>query len=75
MMTNRTVQQVLKAADPDTTEHDYIIDCLKSAVSYCKQQFEDSGIDWLPTVSFVGLQNEADKFVLLDLYLKEFVFD
>lgn len=65
----RTIEQVLKAADIDTAEHDYIIDCLKSAISYCKSQFADSGVDWLPTVDFVGLAEEADKFKLLEMFV------
>ena len=65
----RTIEQVLNAADLDTAEHDYIIDCLKAAVSYCKSQHADSGIDWLPTVDLVGLVDESDKFELLRRFL------
>ncbi len=68
-MTNkRTVEEVLKAADIDTVEHDFIIECLKEAVNYCHEQYHDSGIDWLPTASKVGL-SEDDKFKLLKKFL------
>ena len=67
-MAKRTIEQIL--AKLDTTEHTYIVDCLKSAVSYCKSQYEDSGIDWLPTVGTVGLEAEADKFKLLYAWLQ-----
>ena len=49
----------------------YIIDCLKSAVAYCKSQYEDSDIDWLPTINFIGSgdKDEADKFELCNNWL------
>ena len=66
------VKNVLSNArnDVESAERNYIVDCLKSAVSYCKSQYEDSGIDWLPTVDFVGLKDESDKFTLLEEFLK-----
>lgn len=69
-MAKRTVEQILAELDLDTAEHTYIIDCLKSAVSYCKAQYEDSEIDWLPTVDCIGLEKEADKFELLYAWLQ-----
>ena len=47
----------------------YMVDCLKSAISYCKQQFEESEVDWLPSVNFIGQQDEAIKFEMLTDFL------
>ena len=54
----------------NTTEHTFIIDCLKAAVDYCQEQFESSDIDWLPEASTINLQDEHDKFVLLKAFLQ-----
>lgn len=51
-------------------QHDYLVDCLKSAVAYCKSQFEESDIDWLPSVNFLdNTLQEADKFDMLKQYI------
>ena len=65
------VETIMASLDLDTPQHDYIIDCLKSAVSYCKSQYIEGSVDWLPTVNFIGLQDEADKFKLLEAYLSK----
>ena len=52
-------------------ERAYIVSCLKAAVRYCKQQYEDSGIDWLPSARELDLQDEHDKFALLEYYLND----
>lgn len=50
----------------------YMIDCLKSAVAYCKQQFNDSGIDWLPSICFIDNElDEAEKFTLVENFIKD----
>ena len=65
------LKKLIETLDLDSYEHDYIINCLKEAVSYCKEQYDSSngGIDVLSAASNIGLQNEADKFILLDMYL------
>lgn len=57
--------------DVESTEHDYVVKCLKEAVNYCFEQYHDScgEVDPLPTVKEVGLANEDDKFVMLNLFL------
>ena len=48
----------------------YAIDCLKACVAYCKQQFNDSGIDWLPTVDFVDATlDESAKFDIVEKFI------
>jgi hypothetical protein len=46
---------------------EYVIECLFSAVAYCKQQYHDSGIDWLPSITKVGLtpNDESQKYELM----------
>lgn len=46
---------------------EYVIECLYSAVAYCKQQYLDSGIDWLPSITKVGLtpNDESQKYELM----------
>ena len=46
---------------------EYVIECLYAAVAYCKQQRLDSGIDWLPSVTKVGLtpNDESQKYELM----------
>lgn len=55
----------------DAHKQQYIIDCLKSAIAYCKNQYEDSAVDWLPTINLVGSGNmdEAEKFKLCSDWL------
>ena len=53
-----------------TNENNYMLECLRAAVSYCKSQYESSEIDWLPTVNFINLQDEVAKFTLLEDYLR-----
>ena len=48
----------------------FAINCLKSAVAYCKQQYLDSGIDWLPSINF--LSNNLDEVVKFDI-AQEFI--
>ena len=49
-----------------TLSEDYLVTCIRSAISYCKSQFEQSGIDWLPSIDFVDpTLTESDKFNLL----------
>lgn len=50
----------------DVRKQQYIIDCLKSAIAYCENQYKESEVDWLPTINFVGSsdKDEADKFEL-----------
>lgn len=55
----------------DNKLHDYCVDCLKAAVAYCKAQYEESEVDWLPTVNFIGQQDEAIKFDLLVDFLEQ----
>ena len=57
--------------DKMTNENNFLMECLKSAVSYCKEQYETSGVDWLPSVNFINLQDEAAKFYLLEDYLRK----
>jgi hypothetical protein len=66
---NEKVKIIIKDLDIHTPEHDYIIECLKTAVNYCKEQFKSSGIDWLPSAKTIGLNQEDEKFALLMLYL------
>jgi hypothetical protein len=48
----------------------YAINCLKSCVAYCKQQFKDSGIDWLPTIDFVdSALEESAKFDIIEEFI------
>lgn len=58
--------------DVESTEHDYAVECLKAAVDYCKQQYCDScgEVDPLPSIKGVGLHNEDDKYVLLEMFLQ-----
>ena len=56
--------------DKMTNENNYMLECLRAAVSYCKSQYESSEIDWLPTVNFINLQDEVAKFTLLEDYLR-----
>ena len=50
----------------------YAIDCLKACVAYCKQQFNDSGIDWLPTVDFVdNTLEESAKFDIVESFIAD----
>ena len=65
-----TTQEIISKLELGSKEHDYIVDCLKSAISYCKEQYISSSIDWLPTVRFVGLDSEIDKFELAMEYIK-----
>ena len=62
------IKEILNSKNP--VERTFIIDCLKAAVEYCQEQFESSDIDWLPAVSTVNLQDEADKFALLNAFLQ-----
>ena len=55
-----------------TNENNFCMKCLRAAISYCKSQYESSGIDWLPSTNFIGLDDEASKFVLLEHYLQVF---
>lgn len=66
------VEKLLANLDVDGLEHTYIVSCLQMAVDYCKQQYEESGgeIDPLLSADYVGLDDEADKFKLLDSFLK-----
>jgi hypothetical protein len=49
-----------------TIPEDYLVTCIRSAISYCKSQFEQSDIDWLPSIDFVDpTLTEADKFKIL----------
>ena len=48
----------------------YAINCLKSSLAYSKQQFLDSGIDWLPSINFVNNKlSEAAKFDIAEEYI------
>ena len=61
-------------ADLDTPQHDYVVDCLKAAVMYCKEQFESSNseIDALPSISSITTELEdTDKFRILETYLND----
>lgn len=50
----------------------YVINCLKACVAYCKQQFKDSGIDWLPTIDFVdNTLEESAKFEMLEDFVSK----
>ena len=67
----KIIKSIAKA-DLDTTEHDYVISCLKSAVSYCKEQFENSNseIDVLPSINNVSkVLEENDKFSVIEMFL------
>ena len=50
-------------------ERDYIVYCLKEAVKYCEEQFKYSDIDRMPSANIVNLQNEEDKFTMLNNFL------
>jgi hypothetical protein len=50
-------------------ERIFMLECLKTAVSYCKTQYLDSDIDWLPSAACLGLTDEADKFDLLEDFI------
>ena len=64
------IKEILNNMNTGDAEHTFIIDCLKSAVEYCQEQFESSDIDWLPEASTIDLQDEHDKFVLLKAFLQ-----
>ena len=64
------IKEILKNMGQGTAEHTFILDCLKAAVEYCQEQFESSDIDWLPAASTINLQDEQDKFVLLNAFLQ-----
>lgn len=50
----------------------YAIDCLKACVAYCKQQFNDSGIDWLPSIDFVDSSlEESTKFKIVEDFINK----
>lgn len=54
----------------DVRRNLFAIDCLKAAMDYCKQQYEESDISRMPeTPLYVAEMNEADKFELCDDYL------
>ena len=64
------IKEILCNMDLGDQEHTFILDCLKAAVEYCQEQFESSDIDWLPAASTINLQDEQDKFVLLQAFLQ-----
>lgn len=60
--------------DKNVKINKYAIDCLKSAIAYCKQQYLDSGIDWLPSTNFVdSTLDEAAKFDIAEQFLNDLV--
>ena len=66
------INKLLARCDKKSLERSYVVSCLQMAVDYCKRQFEESGgdIDPLLMVDYVGLEDEADKFKLLEGFLK-----
>lgn len=66
------VEKLLANLEVDSLEHTYIVSCLQMAVDYCKRQYEESSgeIDPLLMGDYVGLEDEADKFKLLEGFLK-----
>ena len=57
--------------DKMINESNYCMECLRAAVRYCKEQYEASGVDWLPTAEYINQQDEAAKFYLLEDYLRK----
>ena len=64
------IKEILNNMKLGDVTHTFILDCLKAAVEYGQEQFESSDIDWLPAASTVNLQDEADKFALLNAFLQ-----
>ena len=64
------IKEILNNMEPGDVTHTFILDCLRAAVEYSQEQFESSDIDWLPEASTINLQNEQDKFVLLQAFLQ-----
>lgn len=64
-----TLRELLDDCDKVTKTYmdEYVIECLYSAVAYCKQQYKDSAIDWLPSITRVGLtpNDESQKYELM----------
>ena len=64
------IKEIIFNMNIGSSEHTFILDCLKAAVEYCQEQFESSDIDWLPVASNINLQDEIDKFELLKAFLQ-----
>lgn len=64
---NKRVTKLIEDCDSaiENFKRDFVIECLEEAISYCRCQYLNSEIDWMPPASDVGLCTEHEKYDLV----------